>query len=211
MSGVLSGIQGLSSQIENIPGFSYAADAWNEIAGEKFQTKDPYFEELPDGSTRRRKAPDGCTPSEIATYNLIVSTAWKHDRCLYGCYWADWGLGQAPLVSIVPVIGPWIMYTLHLRLNTMADQLHVPVKLQAKMYANVTFDFLMTLIPVLGAIFSYINACSTRNAALVHSYLTKVATQRKAVSLYFSFFASLFYLSYLLSNYRHSLGAGQLC
>ncbi|KAK9459088.1 uncharacterized protein V1516DRAFT_552464 [Lipomyces oligophaga] len=167
----------LQSQIESLPGYDVVMDMWTDYAGDKLQTKDPYFEEMPDGSTRKRRAPPGTTEQDARAWKHIVKTAWQHDRCLCGCYWADWGIGQAPLISIIPVIGPWIMYTMHLRLNTMADDIGIPAKLHAKMVANVTFDFLLTLVPVLGAVFSYLNACSTRNAALVHTYLVHKGQQ----------------------------------
>ncbi|KAK9368512.1 hypothetical protein V1509DRAFT_623131 [Lipomyces kononenkoae] len=170
----------ITAQIENIPGFSIAMDAWNMYAGKVLQTKDPYYEELPNGTTRRRKAPEGTTPSDTIIFKKIVSSAWKHDRCMCGCFWADWGLGLAPLICLVPIIGPYIMYTLHLRLNTMAEELHIPSSLHVKMTANVTFDFLITLIPVLGAVFSYLNACSTRNAALIHTFLMKRGLENQA-------------------------------
>ncbi|KAK9495844.1 hypothetical protein V1508DRAFT_408631 [Lipomyces doorenjongii] len=171
----------ISAPIQNLPGYDIVMDAWNEFAGEKLQTKDPYFEKLADGTTRRRKAPEGTSASDAIVFKKILSSAWKHDRCMCGCFWADWGVGQAPLISLIPVIGPWIMYSLHLRLNSMAEELHIPATLHVKMTANVTFDFLITLVPVLGAVFSYLNACSTRNAALVHTYLMKRALENQAV------------------------------
>ncbi|KAK9372828.1 uncharacterized protein V1513DRAFT_460232 [Lipomyces chichibuensis] len=171
----------ISEPIQNLPGYDIVIDAWNEFAGEKLQTKDPYFEKLPDGTTRRRKAPEGTSPSDAIVFKKILSSAWKHDRCMCGCFWADWGLGQAPLISLIPVLGPWIMYTLHLRLLVLAEELHIPATLHVKMTANVTFDFLITLVPILGAVFSYLNACSTRNAALVHTYLMKRALEHQAV------------------------------
>ncbi|KAK9473381.1 uncharacterized protein V1510DRAFT_414895 [Dipodascopsis tothii] len=161
----------ITSAVEGLPGYSYAMDAWNTIAGEKFQTKDPYFEENAEGEEVRRLPPPGVSDSDAEAWKKIVRSAWKHDRCMCGCFWADCGLGQAPLVSLIPVIGPLTMYVLHLRLNRMAEDIKIPTELHVKMTANVTFDFLMTLIPLLGAVFSYINACSTRNAALVYNYL----------------------------------------
>ncbi|KAK9248291.1 hypothetical protein V1506DRAFT_529535 [Lipomyces tetrasporus] len=174
-------MEGISGAIESIPGYDIAMEAWNEFAGEKLQTKDPYFEELPDGTTRRRKAPEGTSPSDAIVFKNIVNSAWKHDRCMCGCFWADWGLGQAPLLCLIPVFGPLIMYSLHLRINSMAEELHIPTKLHAQMTANVTFDFLITLVPILGAVFSYINACSTRNAAMVHTFLLKRALENQTV------------------------------
>ncbi|KAK9356559.1 hypothetical protein V1523DRAFT_437567 [Lipomyces doorenjongii] len=184
----------ISAPIQNLPGYDIVMDAWNEFAGEKLQTKDPYFEKLADGTTRRRKAPEGTSASDAIVFKKILSSAWKHDRCMCGCFWADWGVGQAPLISLIPVIGPWIMYSLHLRLNSMAEELHIPATLHVKMTANVTFDFLITLVPVLGAVFSYLNACSTRNAALVHTYLMKRALENQAVRailIISSFFSTL--------------------
>lgn len=125
-----------------------------------------------DGEERRRKPPQGASPHEIKVWKRIVNKAWVHDRNFLGaCYWMDLGLGLAPLVDLIPIIGPMTMYALHGRILTLSEELRVPASLHAKMSSNILFDFLMALIPVVGAIFGWMNACSTRNAALLDTWL----------------------------------------
>lgn len=63
------------------------------------------------------------------------------------------------------------MYVLHGRILSLAEELRVPQTLHAKMSAQILFDFLITLIPLLGIFFSYMNQCSTRNAAMIFNYM----------------------------------------
>lgn len=73
------------------------------------------------------------------------------------------------------MIGPLTIYVLHGRILSIAEELRVPQTVIAKMSGNILFDLLMTLIPLLGIFFSYLNQCSTRNAAMVFNYLSKQA------------------------------------
>ncbi|KAA8915830.1 hypothetical protein TRICI_002040 [Trichomonascus ciferrii] len=137
---------------------------------------DPFFVKDKDGEEVRREAPAGITKEEKKIWKHIIRKAWVHDKSfLGGTYWLDIGLGSAPLVSLIPIIGPITMYVLHGRLVSLAEELRIPATLHAKMTANITFDFLMSLIPVLGAIFSWMNTCSVRNAALVDTHVRKRA------------------------------------
>lgn len=63
------------------------------------------------------------------------------------------------------------MYVVHGRLLTIAEELRIPQSMHAKMSAQILFDFLITLIPLLGIFFSYLNQCSTRNAGMIYTYL----------------------------------------
>lgn len=66
------------------------------------------------------------------------------------------------------------MFAIHGRLVTIADQeFKLPTKLVAKMNGNIAFDLLISLPPIIGSLFSWLNGCSTRNAALLHTYLVK--------------------------------------
>ncbi len=61
-----------------------------------------------------------------------------------------------------------------MRLLTIAEnELQIPKSLAVKIASNILFDFLITLPPVIGSILSYLNACSTRNAAMIWNYLAK--------------------------------------
>lgn len=173
-----SALQAASGAIESIPGYNVAMDAWGEVAPDVLHTKDPFYVKGPDGEETRRKAPENITKRDKKVWKRIIDKAWAHDRCFCGCTGGiDLGLGQAPLISIIPIIGPIWMYVLHGRILSLADELQVPASLHAKMSANIGFDFLMALIPVLGAIFCWMNACSTRNAALVDTWLRQKAVK----------------------------------
>lgn len=168
----------ISQEIENIPGYNEAMFVWDDWAGNHIETKDPYYVTLRDGSQKRRKPPEGLIQEDKNTWHRIVEKAWTHDRCFCGCH-IDLGLGMAPIVCLVPIIGPVFMYTLHARLLTLSEDLRVPIDMHAKMSANIGFDFLITLVPILGALFSWMNACSTRNAAMIDTYLRKRAVREQ--------------------------------
>lgn len=135
-------------------------------------TADPFYEEI-DGEERRRRPPEGLTADEVKKWKRIIKKAWTHDRNFLGWFWLDLGLGWAPIASLVPVIGPLWMWAVHGRLVAVAEELRIPTSMHAKMSANIFFDFLMSLIPILGAIFAWMNACSTRNASMVDVWIRK--------------------------------------
>lgn len=72
------------------------------------------------------------------------------------------------------MIGPLLMFAIHGRLVSIADQeFHLPPATIAKMHGNIGFDLLISLPPIIGSLFSWMNGCSTRNAAMVHTFLVK--------------------------------------
>lgn len=135
--------------------------------------KDPFYVEI-HGKKKRRKAPDTCTKEEQKAWKRIKKKAWLDDKNFFGCYPINLGLGLAPLLSLIPVIGPLLMFAIHGRLVTIADQeFKLPVTLVTKMNGNIAFDLLISLPPIIGSLFSWLNGCSTRNAALLHTHLVK--------------------------------------
>lgn len=158
----------------------YATDKWNGYAEVKFQpTRDPFYEKTANGKTRRRKLPDYCSQREKKLWKKLQNRAWKDDRCLCGCLWVNWGLGLAPVLSIIPTIGPIIMYMVHSKLISMADkELSLPADMIAKLHGNIMLDLLISLPPLLGTLLAWLNACSTRNCALIYNYMAKNATKK---------------------------------
>jgi hypothetical protein len=73
------------------------------------------------------------------------------------------------------------MWVVHGRLVTIAEELRIPSDMHAKMTANILFDFLISLFPILGAIFAWMNACSTRNAAMVDTWIRRKAELEQQV------------------------------
>lgn len=168
----------LQNQLEGLPGYDVAQLLWEEFAGKKFQTKDPYEDE----NGNRRRLPSICTREEQKVFRSIQKRAWLHDKCFLGSCGVglDCGLGLAPLlVLFIPVFGPLLMYVIHLRLVKIAsDRFQIPAKLDAKLNANIGFDLLITFPPIIGVFFGWLNQCSTRNAALIHDYMIFAAEKR---------------------------------
>ncbi|GMF00503.1 unnamed protein product [[Candida] boidinii] len=168
-------LQNLGDQIEGLPGYDIVVDKFNEYAGDHFKTKDPYTEELSNGKTRKRKLNELlATKDEQKYWKKIQKRAWIDDKCFMGCYPVDCGLGLGPIVILIPVIGPLLMWSIHTRLLFIANQkFKVDTKTTAKIQANILFDFLISLPPVIGSFFSWMNSCSTRNAAILHTMISK--------------------------------------
>lgn len=174
---ILSIVEGL--------GEDYLVDKANEYAEEHFQpVKDPFYEKikLPNGETKeiRRKLPkDLFGKKESKAWKSIQNRAWMHDRSMCGCCcWTD-TIGWAPLLALLPLIGPGIMYLIHNKLITQADKsFRLPLELKAKMHGNIMVDLCISLVPILGTLFSWLHACSTRNAAMVYNYIVQRALEQ---------------------------------
>ncbi|ODV88957.1 hypothetical protein CANCADRAFT_132314 [Tortispora caseinolytica NRRL Y-17796] len=174
----------ITERIEGIPGFSIIQDKWNDFAGSKYNCKDPFFDE---STHKRLRVPEGATEEEKATWKKVQSAAWNHDKCFCGCMAIGTcccgcegiGIGSAPIAAIIPVIGPVAMYAVHERVCSEAEKgLNIPLKLQAQMHANSLFDLAVSLVPILGILFSWMNSCSTRNARLIYTYLYQTIESR---------------------------------
>lgn len=71
------------------------------------------------------------------------------------------------------------MYMVHSKLISMADkELALPADLLAKMHGNIVLDLLISLPPLLGTLLAWLNACSTRNCAMVYNFMAKRATEK---------------------------------
>ncbi|KAH3673024.1 hypothetical protein WICMUC_003937 [Wickerhamomyces mucosus] len=168
-----------ANKLEGLPGYGLAIDWINDKLGDHFETKDPFYVEI-NGKRKKRKVPETCTKETQKAWKKIKKRAWLDDRNFFGCYPIDLGFGLAPLLSLLPVIGQILMWATHMRLITIAtQQMHIPNSLQAKMHANIVFDILISLPPIIGSLFTWLNACSTRNAALVHTYIVKEELKRQ--------------------------------
>ncbi|GAV55832.1 hypothetical protein ZYGR_0AY02250 [Zygosaccharomyces rouxii] len=172
MSGLVTGL------IQSY-GQGWLQDKANGYAEEHFQpTKDPYYEELPSGKKVRRRLPDYCSKQESKSYKKLQNQAWSHDKGMCGgCCWSEC-IGWAPLLTIIPIIGPAIMYSIHGKMVDKAKvQFDLPNDLVVKMHGNIGVDLAIALVPVLGIAFSWMNACSTRNCAMVYNFVSQRAIE----------------------------------
>lgn len=161
-----------------------AMDKWNEFAEEKIKTKDPYRDKSPEGKNKKLKLRDSATKEEQKMWKWVQKRAWVDDKCFMGCYPVDCGVGLGPIAVAIPVIGPFLMYAVHARLTTRAGMFFkLDAKTVAKLQANILFDLFLTFPPVIGSLFSWLNGCSTRNAAIIHTEVTKMLIQREKAAL----------------------------
>ena len=166
---------------QQLQSFSYnaAMDYYNEYAEEHWNSLDPYEDK--EGN-RRRLPNDISTKEEQKIWRNIQRKAWVHDKCFLGSCGVgmDCGLGLAPLVVLLfPVLGPLVMYAVHLNLIAEAERkVHLPSKLQAKLHGNIVLSLIITFPPVIGSFFGWLHGCSTRNAGLLYQYLEFLAQER---------------------------------
>ncbi|KAG0669265.1 hypothetical protein KLU848_1412 [Kluyveromyces marxianus] len=180
MGGIVSGmVQSTATDF----GTDYAMEKYEEFMGTKFQpVKDPYYVEMSDGKRVRRRLPAYCTKQETKTWKRLQNRAWYDDRCFLGCgyLWIDWGIGWATMLSLIPVIGPVLMYLVHSSTIEYARKRYeLPESLVLKMHGNIMFDLLISLPPVIGTLFAWMSQCSTRNAAMVYNYVCKASWARE--------------------------------
>lgn len=158
-----------------------ATDKVNEYAEKHVKTKDPY--RGPDG--KKLKLRDNATKEEQKEWKWIQKRAWHDDKCFMGCYPVDCGIGWGPIVVAIPCVGPILMYLVHTRLVARAAlRFHLDAKTVAKLNANILFDLILTFPPVIGSLFAWMSGCSTRNAAIIHTEITKMLIQRERASQY---------------------------
>lgn len=166
--------------LEGIPGYGLVMDQFNDYAGDHFNTKNPFEDE---NGNRRRLPKDLCTKKEHQLWKKLQREAWVHDKCFLGLCGVgmDCGLGLVPLaVFLLPGIGPLLMYGIHARLiHIVTNEMAVPNKLVAKMQSQILFDLLISLPPLIGSFFSWLNGCSTRNASMYYDFFMLLAEARQ--------------------------------
>lgn len=173
----------IEQQLESIPGWGLLMDAFNDYAEEHFNNTNPFE----DKEGKKRRLGLNSSPEERKAWKSIQQKAWIHDKCFLGLcgIGLDFGLGLVPLaVFLLPIAGPIVMYIIHSRILAIAhEHLHIPVKMEAKMQANIMFDLLISLPPVIGAFFSWLHGCLTRNAGMLYVYLDFLAQKRASGEL----------------------------
>lgn len=160
-------------QLEGVPGYGYVMDKFNEYAEEKWNSMDPYR----DADGRKRRLDDSFSKAQRKTWKQLQHTAWQNDMCFLGSCGVGLacGVGMVPLaVLFVPALGPIVMYAVHARIIHIAQrEFHLPPKLVAKLQSQILIDLLISLPPVIGAYFSWMHGCLTRNIAYIYGYLMK--------------------------------------
>lgn len=162
-------------------GYGFVLSKFNDVAGKHFNPKNPYYDE--DGATVR--LPASATKDEKKYWKHIQRQAWRHDKCcIGGCgVGMDCGLGIAPIIVLLPVIGPYLMYLIHQSvIKSVQKKYNLPAKMVAQMQTNALIDLGISIPPIIGFFLSWLNRCSTRNASLIYKYLVVVASERLSIA-----------------------------
>lgn len=149
------------------------------------ETQDPYFETIPDedlhfyqrkGAKRKRKLPAILPPQDLKILNSVKSRAYALDLQLSLC---GLRLGWAAIIGLIPWIGTFLCGYLALRLVRKAEKIEggLPTIIRLKMIANVTFDFAIGLIPIVGDFINIMYRCNSRNFILLEKYLVEKHTK----------------------------------
>lgn len=142
---------------------------------------DPYFEEIPEedlafyqrkGAKRKRRLPDFIPKKDLKVLSSVKRKAYRLDLQLSLC---GLRLGWAGVIGLLPWIGDCIAIFFAMQLVWKAGEIEggLPALLRLRMMANVTFDFAIGLIPIVGDFMNILYKCNLRNFVLLELYLVE--------------------------------------
>ncbi|KAI3403917.1 hypothetical protein KGF56_003347 [Candida oxycetoniae] len=141
--------------------------------------EDPYFEEIPEqdlhfyqrkGTKRKRQLPAFIPKDDLKILNKVKSKAYSLDLQLSIC---GLRIGWAGIIGLIPWIGDLLAFYFAWQLVRTAKKINggLPKSLEAEMMANVTFDFGIGLIPIIGDFINVLYKCNSRNFVLLEKHL----------------------------------------
>ncbi|KAK9367660.1 hypothetical protein V1509DRAFT_132717 [Lipomyces kononenkoae] len=149
-------------------------------AGLVFGKEDPYHEEIPQdelgrkkkGSKRKRQVPPGLSQNDAKVLTEVRRRAYRLDQSL-GFWCCGIGIGWNAIIIFIPGIGAAIAACLSYNVVQAANKIDggLPNWLYTEMMANVSFDFGISLVPLLGSIASVLYKANSRNLLLLEKYL----------------------------------------
>lgn len=120
--------------------------------------------------TRRGEVPFGATARERAALNRMRRMSHVFDDLL-PIPFTKWRFGVDPVLGLVPVVGDAVGYVTMAYLFVEAYLLGVPAAVYFRMTFNVTLDFAIGSIPVIGTIFDVYWQANNRNVDLLESHV----------------------------------------
>ncbi|KAL6927901.1 hypothetical protein ACO0SA_004524 [Hanseniaspora valbyensis] len=169
----------VASQLEG-SAEDYAMDKFNSFANKKYNCKDPFRD--PE-TNKRLKLPEELLPEKADKkfWKKCQNKAWRDDQCflsICGFYMSGGccSIGSCPLIVIIPILGPLLMYHIHSKLIKYCQEQRPGMLSEekiAKMHANIFFDLCISLPPIIGTFFTWLNGCSSRNCAMIYAALCK--------------------------------------
>lgn len=109
-----------------------------------------------------------------------------------------WKFGLDPIMGLFPFFGDSISYILSGILIVAMVRHGASGKLAAKMLLNITLDFLIGSIPVLGNIFDFAYKANTRNLHLLEEYHQQGQHRGSAWSVILPVIAGVFFVVFAI-------------
>ncbi|GEQ70105.1 hypothetical protein JCM33374_g3781 [Metschnikowia sp. JCM 33374] len=124
------------------------------------------------GAKRKRRLPGFIAKNDLKVLNLVKRKAYRLDLQLSMC---GFRFGWAGIIGLIPWIGDVIAALLALQLVWKAETIEggLPDNLRSKMIANVVFDFVIGLIPIVGDLVNIAYKCNSRNFVMLEKYLVE--------------------------------------
>ncbi|CUM63093.1 uncharacterized protein PRCAT00000658001 [Priceomyces carsonii] len=150
---------------------------------------DPYFEEIPDedlhfyqhkGSKRKRKLPNYIPSHDLKILKSVKRKAYRLDLQLSCC---GLRIGWSAIIGLLPWIGDLIAFALAMNLLKKASKIEggLPPNLRLRMMANITFDFAIGLIPLVGDFINVLYKCNSRNFIILEKHLMEKYSRQSKV------------------------------
>ncbi|KAH3672300.1 hypothetical protein WICMUC_004395 [Wickerhamomyces mucosus] len=133
-----------------------------------------------EGARREKALPIGLSQNDSKILKKVRSRAYHLDLGFECCCGIQ--VGWAGLIGLIPWIGDIIALYLALQLVKNAQQIEhgLPKYILTQMYANVSFDFGIGLIPLVGDLINIAYKANSRNCMILETFLKKNAKNKRA-------------------------------
>lgn len=141
--------------------------------------QDPYNEPIPEdelkfyqrkGSKRKRKLPETLSKHDFKILKNVRDKAHCLDLSMSFC---GFRFGWAGIIGLIPWIGDVCALFLSLRLVKAAQKIEggLPDHIYSKMMLNITVDFVLGLIPIVGDVVNIAYKANSRNYLMLEKFL----------------------------------------
>ncbi|KAH3685451.1 hypothetical protein WICPIJ_003566 [Wickerhamomyces pijperi] len=153
-----------------------------QIGGDSQEADDPFHETIPheelswyqrEGAKRSKPLPSGLSHKDQQCLKSVRRYAYQLDLAFSSC--CGWKVGWAGIIGLIPWIGDVIALYFGYCLIAKAQEIDdgLPKYIEAQMFANLSFDFGIGLIPIVGDLINIAYKSNTRNCLILESYLRK--------------------------------------
>lgn len=131
-----------------------------------------------EGARRSKPLPPGLSHEDQTVLKSVRRYAYQLDLAFDSC--CGWKLGWGGLMGLIPWIGDIIVLYFAYSLIQKAQEVEggLPKYIEAQMFANMSFDFGIGLIPILGDLINIAYKGNTRNCLILENYLRKRGEKR---------------------------------